>query len=115
MEELSYIPYCGTAPIPGAATWNLEPHLLITLAATAAIYFLWTRRANVLSQECLCFVGGWLVLSLALVSPLCNLSVALFSARVGQHMLISLVAAPLLVLGGFDRSLHSIFGFDDET
>jgi putative membrane protein len=115
MDELSFIPYCGAPPIPGTATWNLEPHLLMALAATGAAYALGTRRASVSSPECLCFVGGWLVLSLALVSPLCSLSVALFSARVGQHMLMSLVAAPLLVLGGVDRLLLSIFGFDDKT
>lgn len=42
---------------------------------------------------------GWAVVGLALVSPLCNLSVALFSARVGQHMLIALIGAPLIALG----------------
>jgi putative membrane protein len=45
-------------------------------------------------------VGGWLVLVLALVSPLCNLSVALFSAKASQHLILAYVAAPLLVLGG---------------
>lgn len=41
---------------------------------------------------------GWVVLSLALVSPLCSLSVALFSMRVAQHLAITLVAAPLLAM-----------------
>jgi putative membrane protein len=36
------------------------------------------------------------VLAGALVSPLCNLAVALFGARVAQHLLVTLVAAPLL-------------------
>jgi putative membrane protein len=42
---------------------------------------------------------GWLLLLLAFISPLCNLSVALFSARVTQHMAITLVAAPLIARG----------------
>ena len=45
------------------------------------------------------FATGWLVLALAFVSPLCNVSVALFSARVVQHMVLTLVAAPLIVRG----------------
>jgi putative membrane protein len=50
-------------------------------------------------------LAGWTLTSLALISPLCNLSVALFSARVGQHMLISIVAAPLIALGLPRRSI----------
>ena len=42
---------------------------------------------------------GWLLLSLAFISPLCNLSVALFSARVTQHMIIVLIAAPMIAIG----------------
>jgi putative membrane protein len=42
--------------------------------------------------------GGWLVAAAALLSPLCALSVALFSARVAQHMLLVLVAAPLIAI-----------------
>ena len=42
---------------------------------------------------------GWLLLSLAFISPLCHLSVALFSARATQHMVITLVAAPLIARG----------------
>jgi putative membrane protein len=45
------------------------------------------------------FVAGWATAAAALVSPLCALSVSLFSARVGQHMILSLVAAPLVMLG----------------
>jgi putative membrane protein len=60
------------------------------------------RREAPARHEQICFALGWIVLTLALVSPICNLSVALFSARVGQHMILSLVAAPLLVLGRAD-------------
>ena len=43
-------------------------------------------------------LAGWGIAALALLSPLCALSVALFSARVAQHMILILVAAPLLAL-----------------
>jgi putative membrane protein len=38
-------------------------------------------------------------LAASLITPLCNLTVALFAARAVQHVLMLLVAAPLLVLG----------------
>jgi putative membrane protein len=44
-------------------------------------------------------LGGWLVAAIAFLSPLCALSVSLFSARVAQHMILVLVAAPLIALG----------------
>jgi putative membrane protein len=107
------IPYCGSPPIPGDVAWNVDPILWSLLALGALAYFIACRRAPGAAparHEQICFALGWIVLTLALVSPICNLSVALFSARVGQHMILSLVAAPLLVLGRADvlllRALH---------
>ena len=107
-----YIPYCGNAPTPGSATWNLGPNLLIVLLAALLIYAaVFSREPTMNRRQALCFGAGWLVLALALISPLCNLSVALFSVRVGQHMIIALIAAPLLVAGGVDRMMeHAAFG-----
>jgi putative membrane protein len=86
-------PYCGLPPVPGGASWNLDP-LLLTVLALAGLALAWMgrgqRRAGAIS------VAGWLVLCGALVSPLCNIAVALFGARVAQHLLITLVAAPLV-------------------
>jgi len=39
---------------------------------------------------------GWIIASAAFLSPLCALSVALFSARVSQHMVLILASAPLI-------------------
>ena len=47
----------------------------------------------------MCFYAGWTVIAAALVSPLCALSVSLFAARVGQHMVLALLAAPLVAFG----------------
>ncbi len=47
--------------------------------------------------------SGWIVATLAFISPLCALSVALFSARIAQHMILMLVAAPMIA-SSFPRS-----------
>jgi putative membrane protein len=43
--------------------------------------------------------AGWSIIGLALISPLCNLSVALYSARVVQDLVIMFVGAPLFAFG----------------
>ncbi len=87
-----WVAYCGTPPVPGEAGWNLDPWLGAVLVAGLALVLGRASHRRAL-------LAGWGILALALVSPLCSLSVALFSARVGQHLLILLVAAPLLALG----------------
>ena len=93
-------PYCGSPPTAEtlAGRWNLDPALLLALLAGAAFYFFRAKRAG--SRRDAWFFGlGWTVTALALVSPLCALSVSLFTARVGQHMILTLIAAPLVALG----------------
>lgn len=81
--------YCGPPPLPAAlaGSFNLDPVLLVALAALA----LALRR----DRFGLAAVG---VLAIAFVSPLCALSSALFSARVVHHVLLVAVAAPLFAL-----------------
>ncbi|SOE17153.1 putative membrane protein [Hoeflea halophila] len=91
MQEDAYIPFCGTPPLPEQllTSWTLDPFLLFGLAIFSAL--LWwqaERRGTAL--------GGAVLVTLLFVSPLCAASMALFSARVGQHILLTLVAAPLL-------------------
>jgi putative membrane protein len=81
--------------------------VVATLLCAAALYSagvirLWkaaARQAGVQRWEAVSFGLGWLVLALALVSPLHALGGALFSAHMTQHELLISVAAPLLVLG----------------
>jgi putative membrane protein len=94
------IPYCGPPPHPGHLVWNADPALAAILLGCAAAYWLRTRKALPSQRVQLCFWAGWTIVTLALVSPLCNLGVALFSARVAQHVLLTTLAAPLLVLSG---------------
>jgi putative membrane protein len=90
------LPYCGVAPSPGelAARFNLDPLLLVALAGLLVLH--WAAAKSTTARRFA--VCGWLVTALALTSPLCALSVSLFSARVLQHMLLILIAAPLLAL-----------------
>jgi putative membrane protein len=94
-------PYCGSPPAPGGLHWNLDPVLIAVLVAAVGIYAASyrTRKIEIGRGQVLAGGAGLAVLAAALVSPLCNLSIALFAARAGQHVLMLLVAAPLLVLG----------------
>jgi putative membrane protein len=77
--------------------------LLCSLAAYAAgVVRLWRASGvghGVTRADALRFAGGWLALAIALASPLHALGQVLFSAHMGQHEILMLVAAPLLVLG----------------
>ena len=94
-----FVPYCGSAPVPGALHWNLDPVLIGALLALAGANLMFARSQGVVRKDLGACAFGWLLLSLAFITPLCNLSVALFSARVAQHMAITLVAAPLIARG----------------
>jgi putative membrane protein len=104
----AFIPYCGRAPLPGHALWNADPVLGGALLAMLGIYF-WGAASPRLALgrwEKGLFAAGWAALALALLSPLCNLSVALFTARSGQHLIIAFAAAPLMILGRGDLALR---------
>jgi putative membrane protein len=93
------LPYCGAPPSPGEllGRFNLDPVLIIALLAAASAHILQVRgESRRSSAYAAC---GWLVATAAFISPLCALSVSLFSARIAQHMILLLVAAPLIALG----------------
>jgi putative membrane protein len=96
------VPYCGSAPVPGEliARFNFDPALIIGLILICGwqLAVLRSRNAAAGTRAAYAF-GGWIVAAAAFLSPLCALSVALFSARVAQHMLLILVAAPLIAIG----------------
>ena len=99
----AYPPYCGSPPVPGEllTRFNLDPVLILALVTLVIVHvrYLYRRRAaDPTRPDCSLryAIAGWLVVTAALLSPLCALSVSLFSARVGQHMILILIAAPLL-------------------
>jgi putative membrane protein len=100
------VPYCGPPPSPDSLvlSWNLDPILICGLVAVTGLYMLGCARLDragrgLAFRQKTWFHTGWLITALALVSPLCPLSVSLFAARVGQHMILTLLAAPLVVVG----------------
>ncbi|MDE2488574.1 MAG: cytochrome c oxidase assembly protein [Alphaproteobacteria bacterium] len=94
-------PYCGAPPTPSElwSRWNLDPVLIGLLLAVLGLYWAGARLAGVPRGRRLSFYAGWALSTAALISPLCPLSVALFSARVGQHMFLTTIAAPIVVIG----------------
>ena len=90
-----------SAPHDLWGAWNLHPVLLGGLLLAAWAY----RRGQTIGPRrpvdiwrARCFTGALVVLGLALLSPLDALSGALASAHMVQHLLLLLVAAPLLAL-----------------
>jgi len=90
---------------PGARGWDVG--MAVGLACSSALYAtglvrLWRqagRGHGVRAGNVAAFAAGIATLWIALLSPLDGLSDVLFSAHMGQHELLMLVAAPLLVMG----------------
>jgi putative membrane protein len=101
--------HVGPPPLPDQTwnSWSWDPLVLGSLLLTGWAYsvgvrVLWTRAGvgrGLSRWNVAAFSGGLLTLFVALISPLDGLSAALFSAHMVQHLLLILVAAPLLVAG----------------
>jgi putative membrane protein len=95
------MPYCGFAPVPGGLLdrFNLDPALIAVLIVLCG-WQLWAVRHCAVDRRArqIVALAGWLIAATAFLSPLCALSVALFSARVAQHMILILVAAPMIAM-----------------
>lgn len=102
---IPYVPYCGAPPTPSSLAWNFDPVLLAALAAGFTLYVRRARRDSFDRRTFVYGAAGSLMLAAAFVSPLCNLGVALFSARAAQHMALVMIVAPLLVAGRADELL----------
>jgi cytochrome c oxidase assembly factor CtaG len=93
----------AVAPSDLAGSWTFEPALLATLAVAALVH--WRGRARLgrriagprEKRRAVAFYAGLMVLAGALMSPLDALAHALFSGHMAQHLLLMVVAAPLLV------------------
>jgi putative membrane protein len=93
----------GQPPAPHdlLGAWNLDPVLLGGLLLAAWAFWRGQTsgpRRPVDSWRARCFSGALVALGLALLSPLDALSGSLASAHMVQHLLLLLVAAPLLAL-----------------
>lgn len=87
--------------------WNWEPLLMLIFAAvwggySRGLLAVWTQAGvgrGISRARALSFGAGMVVLFIALVSPLDAMGAALSSAHMAQHMLLMMVAAPLLAFG----------------
>ena len=107
---LMLVPGVARAHDPGAGVpawaWNFEPWIVGLLVASLALYVmglthLWRKAGlgrGISVREAAFFGTGWIVLALALLSPIDTLGTKLFSAHMVQHELLMVVAAPLFVL-----------------
>lgn len=90
-----------------ALQWSFEPGVILGLSVMTLGYGLGVQRlwrsagtGHGISWAALsCFASGTMVLVLALVSPLDAIADSLQSAHMVQHMLLIVVAPPLLLLG----------------
>jgi cytochrome c oxidase assembly factor CtaG len=89
------------------ATAAFDVVLVVLLAASALLYArgaaaLWARAGfgrGIRIGDATRFALGWLMLALALLSPIDALAERSFALHMVQHELLMVVAAPLLVLG----------------
>jgi cytochrome c oxidase assembly factor CtaG len=86
--------------------WSFEPALTLPLLAVALGWGALVRRVNrdhpghpVLRRRTAAFLGGLLAIAVALQSGIERYDTALFSVHMVQHLLLTMVAAPLLVMG----------------
>jgi len=103
MQASPPMSYCGPPPLPHDlwARWNFDPALLMVMGAIAALFL---YRHDGTARQRASFLCGMAVLAVIFVSPLCALTVALFSARIVHHVLLVAVAAPLLAVALIGRS-----------
>src|SRR5690606_6033320 len=87
-------------------SWNIDPLILLPLALVCWMYArgtlrIWAsgqRGRGVSRLQAGAFLASMGVLVVALVSPVDQMGGALFSMHMVQHLLLVVVAAPLLVL-----------------
>jgi putative membrane protein len=82
--------------------WPFDPLVVLAIAGGAIVYavgYARLRRAGRSSaRRAVAFGTGCVVLAIALLSPLDAVARTLFSAHMAQHLLLMVLAAPLLVL-----------------
>src|SRR3989442_11829399 len=86
-------------------SWTFRPGVALLLLAIGGLYALGLASVGARGSRPFprrkrnSFVAGWVVLVLALVSPVDRYSDYLLSVHMVQHLLLTMVAAPLLLLG----------------
>ena len=95
----------ASAAAAAFASWKFEPGLVAALLLTSVLYLRgWWKLQRTAPHRfptwrLSCFQGGLAVLFLALTSPLDAFANFLLSIHMVQHLLLTMVAPPLLLLG----------------
>src|SRR3954471_7780425 len=101
----------GFAPAPESLltvllAWQLEAHVILPLLGAALLYRWAVGKVNAAHPKnrvprfrYWCWQAGILTLFIALASPIATYDTTLFSVHMVQHLLLTMVAAPLLALG----------------
>jgi putative membrane protein len=105
------MPYCGPAPDPALWfwAWNFDPILIIALIALAVWGVFVLKGAESHRQKAFGVAG--IAAIIAFVSPLCAMSVALFSARTVHHLVVFGLLAPALAIAFPLRAIPKIASF----
>lgn len=80
--------------------WSWDPAIIFGVALSAALYARgWLQLKHRHTTSAACFAAGLAVVVIALCSPIGVYDGQLFSLHMTEHLLLALVAAPLLLLG----------------
>ncbi len=103
-DAVSPVVLATAAATPGFWDWSFDPPLVLVIDL-AIFYVIGARRTYTPERKrvaqrwrCGCFCASLAVLAIALASPIERLSADLFWVHMIQHVLLIVVAAPLLVL-----------------
>lgn len=86
-------------------SWRLDPHVIAALCLVAIVYVRgWIRGRRLIRTDkdfvrLAAFLGGLLLLFIALESPLDAFDTLFLSAHMTQHLLLMMFAPPLVLLG----------------
>jgi putative copper resistance protein D len=108
------VPVMAHGPVPAdpptalnlAFGWSFEPAIVLPMLVAGWLWIRAVRRVNAAHPETrvprrrsVFFLGGLLTIAIALQSGIERYDTTLFSVHMVQHILLTLVAAPLIALG----------------
>ena len=99
-------PFGAAGSGPGRGIWTFDLWITSPLALSLMMYgvgtfALWRRagwRRGVRTRQVGCYAAGWLMLGVALVSPIHHWGNELFAVHMVEHELVMALAAPLIAL-----------------